>query len=313
MSYKASLSAAIAALLLASLVSCEDQRAKFKLTDPLAEPRPAAEPSTSASSPSSAPATPLSKQRSAAKAAKPSFAALQLTGTTVAYRQSTLAPKAGGTIKTVLVRAGQRVADQATLIVLDQVDFALALRQAKAAQAAAEARLDAVRSEFERFAALLKVRAVPQSQYDKVNAEFRVVTAAKAQADVAVAQAQRALSNTVVRAPFAGIITEVMVDEGEAATMMPPTRLLTIAQTDRLELVVQVPERAFGELSEGSKLRARFNAAKLSRELTVARVVRALDPRTRMFRAIAELDNSDGKLRAGMFASVTLLAPGSAQ
>lgn len=297
----------------------QDDKAKLPPTPATAQSRAAqssASPSPSSSSPTSGEKEPgaddsgdTAEEPSAAAAPAPRIAAdgtLLLTGTTVAYRKSTLAPKVSGTVAKVSVRAGATVKRSATLVVLEQTDFRLMLRQAQAAHATAKARLRAAQVEHKRLSGLLEDRAVPRSQFDKVSAQFDISKAALAQADVAVASARRKLTNAVVRAPFAGVITKVMISRGEAANTMPPTRLLTIEQIDKLELRVQVPETAVKRVTVGTPIRAEFTAIDRTIKTRIARVVSSLDTRTRSFTAIAELDNRDHALRPGMFAEVRL-------
>ena len=209
------------------------------------------------------------------------------------------------------MREGSAVKRNDPLVLLDTTDFRLRLRQALAAQATAKAQVEATRIEWQRLSTLLKDQAVPRSQFDRIDAQLNVGKAGLAQADVAVAMARQALTDAKVRAPYDGIVTQLFIARGEYAAMMPPTRLVTIEEVGTLELNIQAPEMAMGRISPGTPVRARFASIGKTIETKVTRIVASIDERTRSFSAIAELDNSSGLLRPGMFAEVRLPGPGA--
>ncbi|MCC6747274.1 MAG: efflux RND transporter periplasmic adaptor subunit [Deltaproteobacteria bacterium] len=260
-----------------------------------------------ASAPTDAPGT-------ASPAADPggtSGGLLALTGTTEPARRSTLTPRTSGTVAKVLVKEGDRVARGAAVVVLDPADFALRVRMALAAQSTARANVRAAEVEWKRLAGLVKDQAAPRSQFERLDAQLLVAKAALAQADVGVDMARRDQSNSVVRAPYAGIATMVWINEGEYAAMMPPARLVTLEEVDLIQLKVQVPENGLSRVQVGTALEARFTSIGRTVQAKISRVVRSVDPRTRSFAAIAELPNGDGTLRSGMFAEVRLLGDGA--
>lgn len=231
---------------------------------------------------------------------------LLLTGTTKAFHKSTLSPKVSGTVMRVFVRKGNEVRQGEAVIALDDRDFALALRNAEALEQTARAQLEIARLEWQRVSALLKDQAVAQSQFDKVDAQLKVATATLAQATVAVDKAKRDVANTVIRAPYAGVVSEVHIDVGAYATTMPPSALVTLEQISTLELDIEVPETAMAAIGEGTPITARFSSINKSMELKISRLVRSVDQERRSFSAIVVLDNADKSLRPGMFAEVRL-------
>lgn len=109
----------------------------------------------------------------------------------------------------------------------------------------------------------------------------------------------------VLRAPFAGVITERNVHAG--AFVSPAGRgtpLLRLQQLDRLRLVVAVPEREVAAVEKGATLYFRVAAypGKPFRGV-VARAARALDPGTRTMPLELDVENA-GELMPGMYAEV---------
>ncbi len=228
------------------------------------------------------------------------------TGTTEPHRRGTLTPRVSGVVTRVHVREGDVVRRGDPLVSLDLEDFTLRLRQAEAGLQVARVQHDAARVEWERNKALLADRTIPQAQFDAVNARFEGAKAALAQAEVAVDMARKALRDAVIRAPYDALVARRLVSEGEYATTMPATQLVTIEEIAILDLRVQVPATDMQRVQVGAVLQIRFAGVDREVRAAVTRVVGSVDPRTRTFPVIAELPNPEGALRPGLFAHVSL-------
>jgi len=300
------------ALALALFASCtrQDEKARLPAGPPPLAPKAAPAPAKSAS-----PNPPA--LASADKAAtEPAIAAdiipppppgsAFFSGQTEAHRRSTLTPKVSSAVTRVHVRDGDVVKAGQPLVTLDTRDFLLRTQQAEAAREAAKVQLDAARLDWDRTRALLADKAVPQSQFDMVDARYKGAQAGMLQAETAVAIGRKALRDATVHAPFAGLIVKRMVNEGEYASVMPATPLVVIEEVDPLDLRIQVPSTELDKVKVGDMIHARFPATGQALDAHLTRVVAALDPRTRTFSAIAELPNKDRALRSGLYAEVTL-------
>jgi len=229
-----------------------------------------------------------------------------LSGQTEAHRRSTLTPKVSSTVTRVLVRDGDIVKNGQALVVLDTQDFALRTEQAEAALAGAKVQLDSAKLDWNRTKALLDENAVPQSQFDMMDARYKGAQAAVAQAETAVAMGRKALRDATIHAPFNGIIVKRLVNEGEYASVMPATPLVIVEEVDPLDLRIQIPSTDLSKAKIGDTIHVRFPATGQALDTRLTRVVAAMDPRTRTFSAIAELANHDHALRSGLYAEVTL-------
>ncbi|MDR3617617.1 MAG: efflux RND transporter periplasmic adaptor subunit [Candidatus Obscuribacterales bacterium] len=112
-----------------------------------------------------------------------------------------------------------------------------------------------------------------------------------------------------IRAPFDGVITERNVHEGSIVAVDASRRdepLVRIQQKDILRLVVAVPEDCVAGLKDGQVLTFTVPAFLGKRfQGTVARLGYALDTKTRTMPVELNVDNRNGELEPGMFASVT--------
>ena len=229
-----------------------------------------------------------------------------LSGTTEAHRKSTLTPKVSSAVTRVHVREGDIVKQNQPLVTLDTRDFVLRAQQAEAARDGAKVQLDAAKLDWDRIKSLLAEKAVPQSQFDMMDARYKGAKAGLAAAETAVAMAQKALHDSVVRAPFNGLIVKRFVNEGEYASVMPATPLISIEEIDPVDLRIQVPSTDMAQVAVGSPVHVRLPATGQELDLRLTRVVSASDPHTRTFSAIVEIPNSDHNLRSGLYAEVTL-------
>ena len=291
-------------LFVLATVSCQGNSDVARLPKPTAAQPAAPKPATPApATPAPAPAPAVAAEASAASAAS---ASPFLSGTTEAHRKSTLTPKVSSAVTRVHVREGDVVKQDQPLVTLDTRDFILRSQQAEAARDGAKVQLDAAKLDWDRIKSLLAEKAVPQSQFDMIDARYKGAKAGLAAAETAVAMARKALSDSVVRAPFDGLVVKRFVNEGEYASVMPATPLVTIEEIDPVDLRIQVPSTDMAQVVVGSPVHVRLPATGQELDLRLTRVVPSSDPHTRTFSAIVEIPNRDHTLRSGLYAEVTL-------
>ncbi len=140
---------------------------------------------------------------------------------------------------------------------------------------------------------------------------------ASAQADVAsaqtlVADAQQAITDTVIRAPFAGFISNRAVAVGEFVSTA--TVVATILRTNPIKLQIQVAEADIPYVGVGRGISAQVDAYKDRRFAgTVIAVNPAVDPVSRSAVVEATIENGDNSLRQGMFATVRINREGGSR
>ena len=108
-----------------------------------------------------------------------------------------------------------------------------------------------------------------------------------------------------ITAPFDGVVTDRNVHVG---SLVGPTSepMLRVQQVSRLRLIVNVPESAVGSVQSGAMMS--FTVPAFPGEMfagKVARIGRALDPKTRTMPVELDVANSTGRLAPGMFAQVS--------
>jgi membrane fusion protein (multidrug efflux system) len=187
---------------------------------------------------------------------------------------------------------GEHVDKGAVLVALDDT-------RARADVAAARAVLVESEAQLRRAAQLRDARSLAQAEYD--------TRLARRDADrAALAVAESALGDTKVRAPFEGRVGLRRVSVGSLVT--PETTITTLDDTDPIKVDFDVPETALAHLAPGEPISA-GSAAWPGEVFTgeVASVDTRVDPVSRTVTARGLLPNPDGRLRPGMFLTVTLL------
>lgn len=229
-----------------------------------------------------------------------------MTGTTEPHRRSIVATKVPGIIEAVYVVDGQEVLAGDKLASLDTSDYRLRVRAAEAALNLARIQRAGLEREWKRTQKLVATKAAPGIQLDTLGTQLDAAKGGIAQAEIGVAMARKALKDTVIVAPFAGLVTQKMVSEGQWAGAMPPTPIAMLEEVSTIDLRFDVPELWMDRVAVGTPTTITFAANGETRDAKVTRVVPSLNPRSRSFPAIIELDNADKKLRPGMFAEVKI-------
>ena len=124
-----------------------------------------------------------------------------------------------------------------------------------------------------------------------------------------LAQAEKALADTTIRAPYDGYITARPVAAGEYVALT--NKIATIVRIGILKLQLQTPEQRAAQVKLGMQVAARV-AAFPGREFNgrVTAVNPSVDPGSRVFILEARFENPGAQLRPGMFATAHVLMPG---
>ncbi|WP_417471568.1 efflux RND transporter periplasmic adaptor subunit [Luteimonas mephitis] len=209
-----------------------------------------------------------------------SASVLDATGYVVARRMATVSAKITGKVREVMIEEGQRVEEGEVMATLDPVDAdaerALAASQLAAARsqiAGVQAQLRDAELDAGRLGKLVGQQLVSKSQYDQSVAQRDALraqlTTAQRNARVAadrLAIADNGVDNTIVRAPFAGVVTAKAAQPGEIVSPLSAgggftrTGIGTIVDMDSLEVEVDVGEAFIGRVQPKMPVEATLNA-----------------------------------------------------
>jgi RND family efflux transporter MFP subunit len=204
---------------------------------------------------------------------------LDASGYVVARRMATVSAKITGKVREVLIEEGMKVEAGQVMATLDPVDAdasrALSQAQVEAARsqvANVQAQLTEAEANARRLSSLVQQQLVARSQYDQAVAARDALRAQlqAAQRNVTVASRSLAISdngvdNTIVRAPFAGVVIAKAAQPGEIVSPLATggftrTGIGTIVDMDSLEVEVEVNESFIGRVQPKMPIQATLNA-----------------------------------------------------
>ena len=172
---------------------------------------------------------------------------LDATGYVVARRMATVSAKVAGRLSELNVEEGQRIEKGVVVARLDNSNYAAALRQSQARARLARVALDDAKPLYERYERLNSQGAISTDALERQRMAYNAARATLdvAEADVRVAEIN--LNDTIVRAPFTGIVTARPAQVGEiVAPSMGGgsirTGIATIVDMETLEVEVDVSE-----------------------------------------------------------------------
>jgi membrane fusion protein (multidrug efflux system) len=227
-------------------------------------------------------------------------------GTTEPARVAAIGSQMSGRISALYIHEGDKVKAGASLVRLDADEASLRVQQTAAGAAQAKAQYELARAEYERLAPLLERGTITPQQLQRLEAQRDALKSATEAAHVANTDAQRMQGNTVIKAPFAGVVSKVPVEVGEIATMVPPTTLLRLVDLSSVDVRVRVHERELGRVAIGDQIEAKFPSSNQTALGQVTFISPEIDPRTRNAEVVTRIPNADAALRAGMFAEISI-------
>ena len=215
---------------------------------------------------------------------------------TVDANQIVVSPQIQGRILKLLVEEGTQVKQGDLIAELDPSEL-------EAEERAAAAMIESMRSQVSANE-YTRQSTKGSTSSDVANAQAKLA-AARAQ----LAQAEKGLADTTIRAPFDGNITARPVAAGEYVGFN--NKIATIVRMGSLKLQLQTPEQRASQAKIGMPVVARVSAYP-NREFTgkVTAIDASVDPTSRVFIVEARFDNGSSDLRPGMFAKARVLLPG---
>lgn len=230
---------------------------------------------------------------------------LSLSGALRAFNQAQIKARVAGDVRDVLVREGESVQAGQVVIRMDPSDYEARVAQAQGALAAAQGQLDIARQARDNNQALLAKNFISKNAYDNGVNQYAIAVANVDSAKGALAVAQKALADTQVRAPMAGLISNRSVQPGEKISA--DNRLLDVVDLRTMELEAAVPAMEISRLRVGQQVQVRIEGIASPAEGKVVRINPATVSGSRSIMAYVQIANPDLQLRAGMFAQAELV------
>jgi len=214
-----------------------------------------------------------------------------ITATIIAFEETYLSPALQGRIRSVKVEVNDHVAKGQLLVEMDRTQLDQTRLQ-----------YQNLKTDLARMDTLLQYGSITQQAYDQM----------KSQVDVTSLVLQNLEENTLLRAPYSGIITGKYYSDGELFSPTPNTpvgkaALVSMIQINPLKVMVNMSEKNLPLVKEG--MSAIISTDVFPGETFAGKVFRihpTVSAATRTFTTEIKVPNKGEKLRPGMFARVNL-------
>jgi HlyD family secretion protein len=243
---------------------------------------------------------------------------LTASGYVVARRKAVVSSKIQGRLEELRVEEGSEVAKGEVLARLESYDYEAAVARAKAAVQRAEADLAEQRRQLRLAVQLATEQVLAEDQREAAESRVRIAEAELAQQKAELQFAEAQLRNTVIRAPFAGVVVKKMAEVGESVAPIPPGvnisvssgAVVALADLATLEVEADVAEANVAKVANGQPAEVTVEAIPDRRYQAVLRQVIPTADRTKatVMVKVTILDK-DQDLKPEMSAKVTFLEP----
>ena len=231
---------------------------------------------------------------------------LLLPATVHAFRQTTLFAQTAGYLKSWTADIGDSVKEGQLLAEIDTPQVDQQLAQAKATMAQASANLELAHLTANRWKELVKLHAASLQDADEKMGAEKAQAASYEAAKANVEQLTDLQRFKHIVAPFDGTITARLVEIGSLISVgSSPTELFHLAQTDRMRVMVNVPQAYMRSVTPNLSTELAADEYRNRRFAgTVTRTSKAIDAQSRTLLAEVTTPNKDGALLPGMYAQI---------
>lgn len=241
---------------------------------------------------------------------------LTASGYVVARRKAVVSAKIQGRLASLRVEEGSRVREGDVIARLEDADFLASVERARAAVQRAEADLGENRRQLALAERLAAENVLAVDQRDAAVSRVRLAEAALAQAKADLVFSGAQFQNTVIRAPFTGVVVKKMAEVGESVAPIPPGvnistasgAIVALADLDTLEVEADVAEANVAKLGDAQPAEATVEAFPGQRYKAVLRQVIPTADRTKATVQVkVTILDKDRNLKPEMSAKVTFL------
>ena len=228
-----------------------------------------------------------------------------VSGTVAARQNAVISTRVMGFVEKILVRQGESVKAGQLLMVINSDDLKAKKAQAEAMMAEAQAAARNAQRDYERYQALHAKKSVSDKELENMELN-RISMESKLQmARQSLNEVNAMLAYTYIKAPFSGVVTQKMIDEGSTAN--PGMPLLSMEQTGEMDIRASVPENYISHVRVGDSVKVDIKS--LGRQMEG--VISEVSPSSALTGGqygikIALRPEDKEQLRAGMYAGIHL-------
>ena len=200
-------------------------------------------------------------------------------------------PETAGVLRDVRVTEGQNVRKGQVLAVIDDGGLSSEL-------ARLETQLSLAKTTFERQARLWEQKIGSEIQYLQAKSNYEAL-------QNSVQQMKSQIERSIVRAPFNGVIDEIMAEQGQVVSP-GQVQLFRIVNLQDMYVAADVPENYLGKISEGTDVKVEIPSIGREFEGKIDLVGNTINPSNRSFNIQVSIPNEEGMIKPNQIATLLL-------
>lgn len=216
---------------------------------------------------------------------------LELQGSVATKKNIILYPEFSGLLTTINVEEGQQVTKGKILGTIDDGGLSQQLAQM-------EVQLNLAKTTYERQNRLWEQKIGSEIEYLQAKANYEGM-------QNAVNQMQSQVAKTAIRAPFSGIIDDVITDQGTVVSA-GMTQIIRLVNLDEMYIKAEVPESYLSSISKGKIVEIFFPVLGESHTAEVSQVSNYINPGNRTFSIMINIPNKNKNIKPNLTAKVKI-------
>ncbi len=217
---------------------------------------------------------------------------LELQGDVKTKQNVLVYPEMAGTLQRVYVKEGDRVRKGQTLATIDDGGMSSQLAQLKT-------QAELAKTTYERRKRLWDQKIGSEMEFLSAKSNYEA-------AQNSVDQASSQLGKSTIRAPFSGIIDDVIKDQGTVVSPGPDSEVFRIVNLSDMYISVDVPETYLGDVTKGKEAMVYFPVLRDSLTTQIRETGNFIKPSNRSFSVEIPVPNKNGKIKPNLSAKVSL-------
>lgn len=216
---------------------------------------------------------------------------VELQGSVDTKKNLVIFPEFSGVLANVFVKEGDKVTKGQALAKIDDGGLSQQLSQL-------QIQTDLAKTTFERQKRLWDQKIGSEIQYLQAKSSYEAQ-------QKAVSQLEQQISKTVVKAPFTGIIDDVITDQGSVVAP-GQSPLIRIVNLDDMFIETEVPERYISNVTEGKTVKIEFPILGTTMESKVRQAGNFINPANRTFKVEISVPNENSLIKPNLTAKLKI-------
>jgi RND family efflux transporter MFP subunit len=238
---------------------------------------------------------------------------VEVFGTIAAKQSSAIGALVEGPLETMFVTVGDRVKKGQALFQIRQADYKRRVAEASAALRLTEAQAIQAQRQYDRVTALAPRGFVSKAQVEQVETDLAVARAQVSQSQSVLATAKQALRDTIARAPYNGVVTARMVDEGSYLnnrfSMGEQSSALQLQELGIVAAIVSAPQARVDDFKLNQKAKVYIDGFDEPFDSFVFIINDRVNPESRTVELRLPIRNPDYRISSGLGARALIETP----